>query len=241
MNGNPKTSDSGENKRKILIAEDDANILELLRLYMCREGFEVETAANGGEALARFRTFKPDLVLLDVMMPVLDGWEVCGTIRKESDTPIIMLTARGETIDKITGLELGADDYITKPFDMREVITRIRTVLRRSFPAETKKNDRYLQFDNLVIDMESYQLTVAGKAMDIPPKEIELLFFLAQNANKVFTRDQLLDQVWGFEYFGDTRTVDVHIKRLREKLEGVSEKWMLKTVWGVGYKFELLK
>jgi DNA-binding response OmpR family regulator len=175
------------------------------------------------------------------MMPVLDGWEVCGTIRKESDVPVIMLTARSETVDKITGLELGADDYITKPFDMREVITRIHTVLRRYLPADGKKNDKLLHFDNLVIDMESYQLTVAGKAMDIPPKEIELLFFLAKNANKVFTRDQLLDQVWGFEYFGDTRTVDVHIKRLREKLEGISDKWTLKTVWGVGYKFELLK
>lgn len=232
---------TGTEKRKILIAEDDPNILELLKLYMCRDGFDVDTAVNGGEALARFRIFKPDLVLLDVMMPVVDGWEVCHTIRQESNTPIIMLTARGETVDKITGLELGADDYITKPFDMREVIARVHTVLRRYLPAETKKSDKCLSFDNLIIDMDSYQLTVKGKAMDIPPKEIELLFFLAKNANKVFTRDQLLDQVWGFEYFGDTRTVDVHIKRLREKLEGVSDKWTLKTVWGVGYKFELLK
>lgn len=231
----------GAEKRKILIAEDDPNILELLKLYMCRDGFEVDTAVNGAEALARFRIFHPDLILLDVMMPVVDGWEVCHTIRQESNVPIIMLTARGETVDKITGLELGADDYITKPFDMREVIARVHTVLRRYLPAESKQNDKRLHFDNLTIDMESYQLTVNGKAMDIPPKEIELLFFLAKNANKVFTRDQLLDQVWGFEYFGDTRTVDVHIKRLREKLEGISDKWTLKTVWGVGYKFELLK
>ncbi len=233
-------SQNQEPKRKILIAEDDANILELLKLYMNKDGFEVETATNGGEALARFRIFKPDIVLLDVMMPVLDGWEVCHSIRKESDTPVIMITARGETADKITGLELGADDYITKPFDMREVITRVHTVLRRYLPASAKENEKRITVDNLVVDIESYQIIVKGKPMDIPPKEIELLYFLAKNANKVFSRDQLLDQVWSFEYFGDTRTVDVHIKRLREKLEGVSDRWTLKTVWGVGYKFEIL-
>jgi len=225
--------------KKMLIAEDDANILELLRLYMSKEGFKVETAKNGGEALVKFRTFQPDIVLLDIMMPGIDGWEVCHSIRKESKTPIIMITARGETTDKVTGLELGADDYIIKPFEMREVIARIHAVMRRYMPdSENGGNEKRIELDNLVIDMESYQLTVKGVPMDIPPKEIELLYFLAKNSNKVYTRDQLLDQVWGFEYFGDTRTVDVHVKRLREKLEGVSEKWSLKTVWGVGYKFE---
>jgi len=229
-------------KQKILIAEDDKNIQELLCLYMEKEGYAVETASNGGEALAKFRLFKPDIVLLDVMMPVLDGWEVCHSIRKESKTPIIMLTAKGETSDRVTGLELGADDYIPKPFEMREVLARVHAVMRRYMP-ENKNEEKtnVITLDKLIIDMDSYQITVADVAMDIPPKEIELLHFLAKNANKVFTRDQLLDQVWGFEYFGDTRTVDVHIKRLREKLEGISEKWSLKTVWGVGYKFELLK
>jgi DNA-binding response OmpR family regulator len=229
-------------KQKILIAEDDKNIQELLCLYMEKEGYIVETASNGGEALAKFRAFKPDIILLDIMMPVLDGWEVCHTIRKESKTPIIMLTAKGETSDRVTGLELGADDYIPKPFEMREVLARIRAVMRRYRACgEDEEKSNVITLDNLVINMESYQITVAGVPMDIPPKEIELLYFLAKNANKVFTRDQLLDQVWGFEYFGDTRTVDVHIKRLREKLEGVSDKWSLKTVWGVGYKFELSK
>lgn len=225
--------------KKMLIAEDDANILELLKIYMSKEGFKVETAKNGSEALVKFRTFQPDIVLLDIMMPGIDGWEVCHSIRKESKIPIIMITARGETTDKVTGLELGADDYIIKPFEMREVIARIHAVMRRYMPdSGVGANERRIELDNLIIDMESYQLTVKGVPMDIPPKEIELLFFLAKNANKVYTRDQLLDQVWGFEYFGDTRTVDVHVKRLREKLEGVSDKWSLKTVWGVGYKFE---
>lgn len=228
-------------KKKMLIAEDDVNILELLALYMKKEGFEVETAVNGGEALVKFRIFKPDIVLLDIMMPGLDGWEVCHSIRRESQIPIIMLTARGETSDKVTGLELGADDYIVKPFEMPEVIARIKAVLRRfNTNDESVENEKKINLENLVIDMESYQLVVRGKPMDIPPKEIELLYFLAKNKNKVFTRDQLLDQVWGFEYFGDTRTVDVHVKRLREKLEGVSETWSLKTVWGVGYKFEVI-
>ena len=226
--------------RKMLIAEDDANILELLRLYMTKEGFEVETASNGGEALVKFRVTKPDIVLLDIMMRGLDGWEVCHSIRKESTVPVIMLTARGETADKVTGLELGADDYIVKPFEMTEVIARVNAVLRRYLPPEpVNDNDKCIIMDKLVINMESYQLTVDGEPMDIPPKEIELLFFLAKNSNRVYTRDQLLDQVWGFEYFGDTRTVDVHVKRLREKLKNVSEKWALKTVWGVGYKFDV--
>ncbi len=227
-------------KRKMLIAEDDGNILELLRLYMTKEGFEVETASNGGEALVKFRIVKPDIVLLDIMMPGLDGWEVCHSIRKESNVPVIMLTARGETADKVTGLELGADDYIVKPFEMPEVVARVNAVLRRYMPADSQTaNENCIVLDKLVINMDSYQLIVDGTPMDIPPKEIELLFFLAKNANRVYTRDQLLDQVWGFEYFGDTRTVDVHVKRLREKLKNVSDKWTLKTVWGVGYKFEL--
>ena len=224
----------------MLIAEDDVNIQELLKMYMTKEGFDVETASNGGEALVKFRVFNPDIVLLDIMMPGLDGWEVCHSIRKESNVPVIMLTARGETADKVNGLELGADDYIVKPFEMTEVVARVNAVLRRYSPAEpVAENDNCLIMDKLVINMESYQLTVDGEQMDIPPKEIELLYFLAKNANRVYTRDQLLDQVWGFEYFGDTRTVDVHVKRLREKLKNVSEKWALKTVWGVGYKFEV--
>ena len=226
-------------QKKMLIAEDDANILELLEMYMTKEGFAVETASNGGEALVKFRVSKPDIVLLDIMMPGLDGWEVCSSIRKESNVPVIMLTARGETSDKVTGLELGADDYIVKPFEMTEVIARVNAVLRRYSSSEpAADNDKCLVMDKLVINLESYKLTVDGDQMDIPPKEIELLYFLAKNANRVYTRDQLLDQVWGFEYFGDTRTVDVHVKRLREKLKNVSEEWSLKTVWGVGYKFE---
>ena len=224
----------------MLIAEDDVNIQELLKMYMTKEGFDVETASSGGEALVKFRVTAPDIVLLDIMMPGLDGWEVCHSIRKESNVPVIMLTARGETADKVNGLELGADDYIVKPFEMTEVVARVNAVLRRYSPAEpVAENDNCLIMDKLVINMESYQLTVDGEQMDIPPKEIELLYFLAKNANRVYTRDQLLDQVWGFEYFGDTRTVDVHVKRLREKLKNVSEKWALKTVWGVGYKFEV--
>ncbi|MBR6772204.1 MAG: response regulator transcription factor [Clostridia bacterium] len=228
-------------QKKMLIAEDDSNIQELLKMYMTKEGFAVETASNGGEALVKFRVTNPDIVLLDIMMPGLDGWEVCHSIRKESNVPVIMLTARGETSDKVTGLELGADDYIVKPFEMTEVIARVNAVLRRYSPSEpAEENDNCIVMDKLVINMESYQLTVDGELMDIPPKEIELLFFLAKNANRVYTRDQLLDQVWGFEYFGDTRTVDVHVKRLREKLKNVSDKWALKTVWGVGYKFEVV-
>ena len=225
-------------QKKMLIAEDDSNIQELLKMYMTKEGFAVETASNGGEALVKFRVTNPDIVLLDIMMP---GLEVCRSIRKESNVPVIMLTARGETSDKVTGLELGADDYIVKPFEMTEVIARVNAVLRRYSPSEpAEENDNCIVMDKLVINMESYQLTVDGELMDIPPKEIELLFFLAKNANRVYTRDLLLDQVWGFEYFGDTRTVDVHVKRLREKLKNVSDKWALKTVWGVGYKFEVV-
>ena len=224
--------------KKILIVEDDMNIRELLRLYLEREGYETVSAADGGEGLRVFRREAPDLVLLDIMMPVMDGWQVCRSIRAESKCPIIMLTAKGETFDKVSGLDMGADDYIVKPLEMREVIARIRAVLRRYEPEELPPK---LVFDNLIIDKESYELTVRGKRIDAPPKEIELIYFLASSPNRVFTRAQLLDDVWGFDYFGDTRTVDVHVKRLREKLEGASDKWELKTVWGVGYKFELLQ
>ncbi len=222
--------------KKILIVEDDTNIRELLRLYLEREGYSTILAGDGAEGLKAFRQNKPDLILLDIMMPVMDGWQVCREIRLESKTPVIMLTAKGETFDKVTGLEMGADDYIVKPLEMREVIARIRAVLRRYEPEDMPK---ILTFDNLVIDKQAYELIVNNKQVDAPPKEIELLYFLASSPNRVFTRAQLLDDVWGFDYFGDTRTVDVHIKRLREKLEGVSSQWELKTVWGVGYKFEL--
>ncbi|MGI5970539.1 MAG: response regulator [Oscillospiraceae bacterium] len=223
-------------KKLVLVVEDDANIAELLRLYLEKEDFSVVSAADGGEALKRFNEDSPDIVLLDIMLPVMDGWTVCRKIREVSAVPIIMLTAKGETIDKVSGLEMGADDYITKPFEMKEVIARIRAVLRRGFKeAETQKK---LTFDKLVINMDSYELLVNGKRVDTPPKEMELLYHLASSPNRVFTRNQLLDEVWGFDYFGDSRTVDVHIKRLREKLENVSDRWSLRTVWGVGYKFE---
>ena len=224
----------------VLIVEDDRNIAELLQLYLEKEGYAVITAEDGGKGLEKFRTIKPDLVLLDVMMPVMDGWAVCKAIRAESQVPIIMLTAKGETDDKVAGLKQGADDYITKPFEMKEVLARIEAVLRRTTGVSTEKKSRRLTFDKMSIDMDSFQLTVDGKKVDTPPKEMELLFFLASSPNRVYTRNQLLDEVWGFDYFGDSRTVDVHVKRLREKLEGVSESWSLKTVWGVGYKFEVL-
>lgn len=224
----------------VLVVEDDRNIAELLQLYLEKEGYAVITAADGGQGLAKFRTIKPDLVLLDVMMPVMDGWAVCKAIRAESQTPIIMLTAKGTTDDKIQGLHAGADDYVTKPFEMREILARIEAVLRRSSGAAVEKKARRLTFDKLTIDMDAFELTVNGKKVDTPPKEMELLYYLASSPNRVYTRNQLLDEVWGFDYFGDSRTVDVHVKRLREKLEGVSDQWSLKTVWGVGYKFEVV-
>ena len=224
----------------VLVVEDDRNIAELLRMYLEKEGYAVTIAADGGEGLTKFRAIKPDLVLLDVMMPVMDGWAVCKAIRAEGNTPVIMLTAKGETDDKVAGLKSGADDYITKPFEMKEVLARIEAVLRRSSGAVTEKKSRKLSFDNLTIDMDAFELTIGGKKVDTPPKEMELLYYLASSPNRVYTRNQLLDEVWGFDYFGDSRTVDVHVKRLREKLEGVSDKWLLKTVWGVGYKFELI-
>ena len=224
----------------VLVIEDDRNIAELLQLYLEKEGYAVTVAHDGGQGLAKFRSIQPDMVLLDVMMPVMNGWEVCKAIRAESQAPIIMLTAKGETDDKVMGLRCGADDYITKPFEMREVLARMEAVLRRSGGPSADKDLRRLVFDKLVIDMDAFELTVDGKKVDTPPKEMELLFFLASSPNRVYTRNQLLDEVWGFDYFGDSRTVDVHVKRLREKLEGVSEQWSLKTVWGVGYKFEVL-
>ena len=225
--------------RSVLIVEDDRNIAELLQMYLEKEGYTVTVAFDGGQGLAKFRSVQPDLVLLDVMMPVMDGWAVCRAIRAESRTPVIMLTAKGETDDKVAGLKAGADDYITKPFEMREVLARIEAVLRRTAGEPVETSARRLTFDNIVIDMDAFELIVAGKKTDIPPQEMELLYFLASSPNRVYTRNQLLDEVWGFDYFGDSRTVDVHIKRLREKLENVSEKWCLKTVWGVGYKFEV--
>ena len=225
--------------KTVLIVEDDHNIADLLRLYLEKEGFSVIIAPDGEKGVALFHKEKPTLILLDLMLPKLDGWGVCKAIRQESQVPIIMLTAKGETNDKVTGLRLGADDYITKPFEMKEVLARIDAVLRRSGEDTSKKGKR-LEFDKLIIDMDAFELTVDGKKIDTPPKEMELLFHLASTPNRVYTRNQLLDEVWGFDYFGDSRTVDVHIKRLREKLEGVSDKWSLKTVWGVGYKFEVL-
>ena len=224
----------------VLVVEDDRNIAELLQMYLEKEGYAVTVAADGGQGLSKFRSIKPDLVLLDVMMPVMDGWAVCKAIRAEGKTPVIMLTAKSETDDKVAGLRSGADDYITKPFELREVLARIEAVLRRSDRISTEKQTRRLVFDKLVIDMDAFELTVDDRKVDIPPKEMELLFYLASSPNRVYTRNQLLDEVWGFDYFGDSRTVDVHVKRLRDKLDGISEKWTLKTVWGVGYKFEVL-
>ena len=224
----------------VLIVEDDRNIAQLLQMYLEKEGYAVTAAEDGNQGLAKFQAIKPDLVLLDVMMPGLDGWAVCKAIRAESQVPIIMLTAKSQTDDKVQGLRAGADDYVTKPFEMKKVLARIEAVLRRSSGISPEKKARRLVFDKLIIDMDAFELTVDGKKVDTPPKEMELLFYLASSPNRVYTRNQLLDEVWGFDYFGDSRTVDVHVKRLREKLEGVSESWTLKTVWGVGYKFEVL-
>ena len=224
--------------RTILVVEDDSNIAELLRLYLEKEGYQLLAAADGNKGVELFRTAAPDLVLLDVMLPGLDGWGVLRAIRQSGQTPVIMLTAKGETADKVAGLKMGADDYITKPFEMKEVLARVEAVLRRGgLPEETPR--KRLSYDKLVVDLDSFELIVDGKKVDTPPKEMELLYHLASSPNRVYTRNQLLDEVWGFDYFGDSRTVDVHIKRLREKLEGVSPQWCLKTVWGVGYKFEL--
>ncbi len=223
---------------KIMVVDDDSNICELLRLYLEKEGFTTVIATDGAQAVEKFDSEKPDLMLLDVMMPRLDGWQVCREIRKKSTCPIIMITAKGEVFDRVLGLELGADDYIVKPFETKEVIARIKAVLRRCGINEAKKS-REVEYDGLYINMENYELRVRGKVVDTPPKEMELIYHLASNPNRVYTRDQLLDEVWGFEYYGDSRTVDVHVKRLREKLDAVSDQWTLKTVWSVGYKFEV--
>ncbi len=224
---------------KILIVDDDENICELLRLYLEKDGFETVVANNGEQAVDYAAKYMPDLILLDIMLPKLDGWQVCREIRKSSDVPIIMLTAKGETFDKILGLELGADDYISKPFDTKEVIARIKAVLRRSSDKDKASQIQEVKYDKLRINLTNYELEVNGVKIDTPPKELELIYHLASNPNRVYTRDQLLDEVWGFDYYGDSRTVDVHVKRLREKLENVSDRWSLKTVWGVGYKFEV--
>ena len=223
---------------KIMIVDEDRNICELLRLYIEKEGFETAIANDGKAAVQMFDSVNPDLMLLDIMLPELDGWQVCREIRKKSQCPIIMLTAKGEVFDKVLGLELGADDYVVKPFETKEVIARINAVLRRIGKKEFSQV-KEVHYENLSINLTNYELKVKGVQIDTPPKEMELIYHLASNPNRVFTRDQLLDEVWGFDYYGDSRTVDVHVKRLREKLEGVSDKWSLKTVWGVGYKFEV--
>ena len=225
---------------KILVIDDDANISSLLKMYFENEGYDVKLAGDGVEGLSYFKMFEPDMVLLDIMLPKKDGWQVCREIREISAKPIIMISAKGEVFDKVLGLELGADDFVVKPFDIKELSARVKAVLRRYKSNARQNDDEVIKFENIEISLQKYELKLCGRSVDIPPKELELLYFLASNYNRVFTRDQLLDKVWGFDYLGDSRTVDVHVKRLREKLEGASEKWILKTVWGVGYKFELL-
>ncbi|MBQ3258650.1 MAG: response regulator transcription factor [Oscillospiraceae bacterium] len=231
-------------RKRALIVEDDINIAELLKIYLQKDGFETENAYDGGRAVALAESFRPDIILLDIMLPVMDGWQVCREVRKISQVPIIMLTAKGESMDKISGLEMGADDYVTKPFDPKELLARIHAVMRRTDGGSggeepAPEGGRKLVYENMIINLDSYELIVRGEKVDTPPKELELLFHLASYPNRVFTRNQLLDEVWGFDYFGDSRTVDVHVKRLREKIEGVSTKWELGTVWGVGYKFKV--
>lgn len=225
---------------KILVIDDDQNIGDLLKIYLTNEGYDVKVAHDGIEGLSYFKMYEPDMVLLDIMLPKKDGLQVCREIKESSSKPIIMISAKGEVFDKVLGLEMGADDFVVKPFDMKELSARIKSVLRRYKSQNNQFDDEVVRFDNIEISRQKYELKLNGKSRDIPPKELELLYFLASNYNRVYTRDQLLDKVWGFDYLGDSRTVDVHVKRLREKLEGVSDKWVLKTVWGVGYKFELL-
>ncbi|MCI8589786.1 MAG: response regulator transcription factor [Clostridiales bacterium] len=226
---------------KILVVDDDLNICEMLRLYLKKDGYDVSSASDGEEGIEKFREFAPDLVLLDIMLPTRDGWSVCREIRETSDTPVIMITAKGEVYDKVFGLELGADDFIVKPFDMKELTARIKAVLRRYTNTDGQEDSETIKYDNIEISLTKFELKLNGRSVSIPRKELELLYFLASNHDRVFTRDQLLDKVWGFDYLGDSRTVDVHVKRLREKLDGISEKWALSTVWGVGYKFQLLQ
>ena len=225
---------------KILVVDDDPNVCSLLKMYFENEGYDVKIAGDGVEGISYFKMFEPDLVLLDITMPKKDGWQVCREIREISAKPIIIVTAKSDVFDKVLGLELGADDFVVKPFDVKELSARVKAVLRR-YKNNTRQNDEeVIKFENIEISLQKYELKLCGRSVDIPPKELELLYFLASNYNRVFTRDQLLDKVWGFDYLGDSRTVDVHVKRLREKLEGASDKWVLKTVWGVGYKFEIL-
>lgn len=224
---------------KVLIVDDDKNICDLLRVYLEKEGYSTIISNEGNEAMVKFNSLNPDIVLLDIMLPGMDGWQICKEIRKASDTPIIMLTAKSEIFDKVLGFELGADDYIVKPFDTKEVLARIKAVARRSGKLPKPVEMQEVHYDKLSINLTRYVLKAGGKVIDAPPKEIELLFYLASNPNRVFTRDQLLDEIWGFDYYGDSRTIDVHIKRLRGKLCGISKQWDLTTVWGVGYKFEL--
>lgn len=224
---------------KVLIVDDDKNICDLLRVYLEKEGYSTIISNEGNEAMVKFNSLNPDIVLLDIMLPGMDGWQICKEIRKASDTPIIMLTAKSEIFDKVLGLELGADDYIVKPFDTKEVLARIKAVARRSGKLPKPVEMQEVHYDKLSINLTRYVLKAGGKVIDAPPKEIELLFYLASNPNRVFTRDQLLDEIWGFDYYGDSRTIDVHIKRLRGKLCGISKQWDLTTIWGVGYKFEL--
>lgn len=229
------------NQKTVLIVDDEVNICELIRLYVEKEGYAAVIANDGQQAVEKFKSAKPDIVLLDIMLPVKDGWQVCREIRAVDNTPIIMLTAKGETFDKVLGLELGADDYIVKPFEPKELIARMKAVLRRATAQHNEEEDKEeeLRFDGLTINQATYEIYLGDKKIEMPPKEFELLYFLAKNTNKVFTRDQLLDEIWGYEFFGDSRTVDVHIKRIREKIESENRNWHLKTVWGVGYKFEV--
>ncbi len=224
-------------KTKVLIIDDDVNICELIRLYLEKEDYDVRAAHDGIKAVDIFREFTPGILILDIMLPRADGWTVCREVRKTSSVPIIMLTAKGETFDKVLGLELGADDYIVKPFDPKELVARVKAVLRRYEHKEAEVLE--ISFPNLNINKSNYIVTVGENELDLPPKELELLFFLATNPNKVFTREQLLEHIWGFDFYGDSRTVDVHIKRIREKIDLPDQTWQLKTVWGVGYKFEV--
>ncbi len=225
---------------KILVIEDEAAIFEPIKAFFESEGYDVKVACDGSEGINFFKMYDPDITVLDITLPKKDGWQVCREIREISQKPIIMISTKSDVFDKVLGLELGADDYMVKPIDNKELSARIKAVLRRCRSSMPQSDDEVIRFENIEISHEKYELKLRGKSVDIPPKELELLYFLASNYNRVFTRDQLLDKVWGFDYLGDSRTVDVHIKRLREKLDNISDKWVIKTVWGVGYKFEIL-
>lgn len=229
-------------EKKVLVVDDDRNICELVSLYFTKEGYDVETCHNGREAISLYRKFNPDLIILDLMLPGMDGYDICREIRKESQVPIIMLTARGEILDKVVGLELGADDYMQKPFDAKELVARAKAVLRRTSSSVDNPNSatERIEYEGLIVDKSRYTVEIAGNTIEMPPKELELLFFLAENPNRVFTREQLLGHVWGYDFFGESRTVDVHVKRIREKIDAIDAQlpWAIKTVWGVGYKFD---